>query len=137
MIAMMDRELLIVMRGVLVMVLHPPGAVAGPSGHGEPSGGVMVMHAAVRGRRRRRGDRTPRGRNGIGHFRWRRGVQEGADLRRVDSTAGRQIVLLDQVGQVLVGGDRDERVEILRRHLAPQAHRGAPPAELAHLRKQF
>lgn len=61
--------------------------------------------------------------------RW--GEQEGPDL-----LAASEIVLLHDVGEVLVGLDRHERVKVLRRQLAAEADR-APPAHLPHLLLQL
>lgn len=66
-----------------------------------------------RRRRRHRFDGLPR-------------KQDGSDLRRRGA-----IVFLDEIGQVLVGGDRDQGLEISVRQLALQRRGGS--AELADL----
>lgn len=58
--------------------------------------------------------------------------QEGTDL-----LAAYDIVLRHHVGEILVGLDRDEGVEIQSRKLAPDANRTTPPAHLSQLLLQL
>ncbi|BAF28187.1 Os11g0444800 [Oryza sativa Japonica Group] len=62
--------------------------------------------------------------------------QERPDLERLEAVPAGRVVLLQQVGEVVVAGDGDERVQVLRRELAPQAHR-LPPAHLPQLPLQL
>lgn len=62
--------------------------------------------------------------------------QERPDLERLEAVPAGRVVLLQQVGEVVVAGDGDERVQVLCRELAPQAHR-LPPAHLPQLPLQL
>lgn len=78
-----------------------------------------------------RGGRGRRRRDFFDRFRRR---EKGSDLQR-RRRRRRPIVLLDEIPQILIAGDRDQRVEILRRKLASETHRRA--AQLSQLQHQL
>lgn len=105
---------------------------------------VVDMISGPRHRRRRsrsrdrtgavggaRGGRGRRRRDFFDRFRRR---EKGSDLQR-RRRRRRPIVLLDEIPQILIAGDRDQRVEILRRKLASETHRRA--AQLSQLQHQL
>lgn len=72
---------------------------------------------------------------GLGWGGWRGGSfdrrreEESPDLQGINAVAAGEVVLREEVGEVLVGGDGDEGVKVIRRQLAPKTHR-SPPAHL-------
>lgn len=121
------------MTAVEVVVVSVVAKIPGGGGLLEPAGGPRrrgdLVDAALSGHRHR-DRRGPMGRALAAAF-VGGGEQKGPDL-----LAPGEIVLLHHVGEVLVGLDGDEGVEVLRRQLAPDAHR-APPAQLPHLLPQL
>lgn len=118
--------------------------------------GELIEAERVDGRRRRRdltetsiGRRNPRsGRGGGGGGVGRRLGQgwgysfcgferrkEGSDLEGGRRNRGCAIVLLDDIRQILIGGDGHQRVQIFRRQLTPHARRR--PTHLPELHQQF
>ena len=70
-----------------------------------------------------------------GRRRWRRRrpwEQERPDLERLEPVPAGGVVLLHKVAEIVVARDGDERVQVLRRQLAPQAHR-LPSAHVPQL----
>lgn len=91
---------------------------------------VLVVVADVRRRwPGRRGGRRERRRFGP----WE---QERPYLERLEPVPAGGVVLLQQVAEVVVGRDGDERVQVLRRQLAPQAQR-LPSAHVRQLPLQL
>lgn len=109
-----------------------------------PEAPVVDMISGPRHRRRRSrsrdrsgavgGARGGRGRRRGDFFDRFRRREKGSDLQR-RRRRRRPIVLLDEIPQILIAGDRDQRVEILRRKLASETHRRA--AQLSQLQHQL